>query len=93
MALQIDTDNTKLHINNVFVIPEIKKNLLFISQLSSDYPYTAEFDSHGFTIKDLGTKAVIASGNRKKGLYALKPKEETTMFSIRFRLTSDDVWH
>ncbi|KAM7490397.1 hypothetical protein LguiA_033318 [Lonicera macranthoides] len=83
----------QLHINNVLVVPQIKKNLLFISQLTSEYPYIVEFNSLGFVIKDKKTKTLLASGNRSSGLYVLKPKKEVDKFSTIFRGATDDVWH
>lgn len=74
------------------VVPEIKKNLLYVSRRTSDYP-CVEFCANGFLIKDMKTKAVIASGSRSSGLYVLKPREELALFSTRFRSATDVVWH
>ncbi|KAK4481427.1 hypothetical protein RD792_012318 [Penstemon davidsonii] len=60
----IPLGNKSLKLKNVLVVPEIKKDLLSISQLTSEYPYTVEFSSSGFVIKDRNTRTVIASGNR-----------------------------
>ena len=35
----LNVGNTKLALDNVLVVPEIKKNLLSVSQLTSDHPY------------------------------------------------------
>ena len=37
-----------LKLNNVLVVPNIKKNLISVSQLTSEYPYAIEFSSSGF---------------------------------------------
>ena len=57
------TGNTILHtgknvvkLENVLVVPDIKKNLISVSQLTSDLPYLFEFTGNGFVIKEHGNK-------------------------------------
>ncbi|OMP07539.1 hypothetical protein COLO4_07246 [Corchorus olitorius] len=82
-----------LQLNNVLVVPEIKKNLLSIGQLTDDYPYTCEFSSAGVVIKDRETGKMIANGSKQDGVYALGTKGKATFFSTRFKTASDEVWH
>ncbi|KAF8391295.1 hypothetical protein HHK36_023597 [Tetracentron sinense] len=89
----INVGNDQLQLNDVLVVPAIKKNLISISQLTSDYPYLFEFSSTGFVIKDRGTKSVIASGHRHGDLYALQLEDKKAFFSTRFRVVSSVVWH
>lgn len=48
----IATGNNSLPLHNVLVVPNIKKNLISISQLTSDFPYDVTFSSCGFVIKE-----------------------------------------
>ncbi|KAL5715327.1 hypothetical protein ACHQM5_017160 [Ranunculus cassubicifolius] len=89
----IRANDQSLHLKNVLVVPEIKKNLLSVSQMTSDFPYTFEFSRDGFVIKNRRTGAVITSGQRHGDLYALHPQEKHALFSTRFQVVSDDIWH
>ncbi|KAF8408703.1 hypothetical protein HHK36_004767 [Tetracentron sinense] len=89
----INVGNDQLQLNDVLVVPAIKKNLISVSQLTSDYPYLFEFSSTGFVIKDRGTKSVIASGHRHGDSYALQLEDKKAFFSTRFRVVSSVFWH
>ena len=93
-TIQSGKDNVKL--KNVLVVPNIKKNLLSVSQLTTDLPYLFEFDSNGFMIKNRETGKVITTGTREGGLYSLEhdsKMSKVAFFSNRFRATSDCIWH
>lgn len=90
-STSLNVGNTQLALDNVLVVPEIKKNLLSVSQLTSDHPYIFEFSSTGFVIKNRDTGSVIAMGRRSGDLYALQPKG-VALFSNRFRVVNKDVW-
>ncbi|RWR75576.1 Zinc finger, CCCH-type [Cinnamomum micranthum f. kanehirae] len=83
----------ELKLNNVLVVPDIKKNLLSVSQITSEYPYLFEFSCDGFVVKHRITGQLITTGARMGGLYSLQPINNEAMFSTRFRAASDDVWH
>lgn len=91
--LSLNVGHEKLVLDNVLVVPEIKKNLVSVSQLTSEKPYVFEFNDNGFVIRDRCTKAVIAQGRKRGGLYALDTMDKTALFSIRFRSATDEVWH
>nr|KYP40068.1 hypothetical protein KK1_038609 [Cajanus cajan] len=48
----LKTTQGKLHLNNILVVPKLKKNLLSISQLINDNDCFFEFNSYDFLIKD-----------------------------------------
>ncbi|KAF7142376.1 hypothetical protein RHSIM_Rhsim05G0026100 [Rhododendron simsii] len=89
----LNMGNKEIKLNNVLVVPEIKKNLLSVSQMTTQLPYDFEFSANDFVIKHRETKRVIAKGSRSGGLYSLKPKNAEVFFSTRFRVVNDDVWH
>ena len=74
------------------VVPEIKKNLLSIGQLTSDNPCSIEFSSIGFVIK-YQLKQVLARGTKKRGLYALEENVIQAMTVTRSSKASSEVWH
>lgn len=54
--------------HDVLIVPDIKKDLLFVIKLPSDYALTFEFDVYGFGIKDRITQKTVAIGKNQKGL-------------------------
>ncbi|KAF7151725.1 hypothetical protein RHSIM_Rhsim02G0101900 [Rhododendron simsii] len=90
---QLPAKHNDILLHDVLLVPDIKKNLLSVSQLTSDLPCHFEFTSDGFVVKDQKTNQVMARGNRKGGLYVLDGTEKQALFSARFRTTSEDVWH
>lgn len=59
-----------LPLNNILVVPQLKKNLMSVAQLTSDAQCSFEFNSSGFVIKDKNNR-ILAQGNRCGNLYAL----------------------
>ena len=62
------------------VFPRIKKNLLFISQLTTTYPCICEFSDDGFGIKDKMTGMILTKGTRMGDEYSL-PRMISANFS------------
>ncbi|GKU95409.1 hypothetical protein SLEP1_g8773 [Rubroshorea leprosula] len=81
-----------LNLNDVLVVPELKKNLLFVSKFTDENPCVFEFSSNGFVIKDQVTQAVVAKGIRKGQLYALEEEEKHALAAISNKAT-DSIWH
>ena len=91
----IGTSSIKL--NDVLLVPDIKKNLLSVSKLTTDFPFTFEFNGLGFVIKDMTTNQIVAKGRKRDGLYALDGGglhgDPKVFFSSRFRRVDNDCWH
>ena len=68
---RLKTKHRDLKLKNLLVVPEIKKILLSVGQLTSNNLCSIEFSSTGFVIKD-HFQQVVATGTRKGGLFALK---------------------
>ncbi|KAK9229716.1 hypothetical protein WN944_022680 [Citrus x changshan-huyou] len=79
----LHTDKNSVKLKNVLVVPEIKKNLLSVSQLTTDFPYMFEFTANDFVIKNKETGKVITIGSRNGGLYSLEPNQNMTFYSSR----------
>lgn len=68
---KINTDSSSIPLKNVLLVPNIKKDLLSVSQLTTAFPYTFEFSSTGCMIKDRSIGRIVATWNRRGDLYAL----------------------
>ena len=77
----------------MLVVPNKKKNLVSVSQLTCDYPCYVTFNDHGFLIKDQATHQVMASGSKKAGLYVLENAPVKALFSNRFCVVDANTWH
>ena len=60
-----------LQLNDVLLVPDIKKDLISVSKLTFDLPLKFEFYGDGSVIKDRSKNRIIARGTKKDGLYAL----------------------
>lgn len=64
-------DYKNIRLNNVLMAPDIKKNLISVSQLAKDNSCICEFTDSDFVIKDLETGKVLATGSKKGDLMLL----------------------
>uniref|UniRef100_A0A6N2LVF6 Retrovirus-related Pol polyprotein from transposon TNT 1-94-like beta-barrel domain-containing protein n=1 Tax=Salix viminalis TaxID=40686 RepID=A0A6N2LVF6_SALVM len=69
---------TKLKLNDVLVVPEIKKKLLSVSQFTRDNNCYFLFYPWGFILKDMKTKQVLLKGFVKDGLYPINLQQLST---------------
>ena len=60
----LGTGSSSIHLKDVLLVPDIKKDLLSVSKLTTDYPLIFEFDGHHFVIKDKTTNKTIAKGSK-----------------------------
>ncbi|KAJ0094160.1 hypothetical protein Patl1_15231 [Pistacia atlantica] len=66
----LSSHSFNLALNDVLVCPDIKKDLLFVSKLTSDYPCSFTFGSSRVYVKDLlSSQTLIATGHKHNGLY------------------------
>jgi len=86
----LKTTQGKLHLNNTLVVPNLKKNLLLVSQLTNDNDCIFEFNSNGFVIKDQKQR-ILAEGHKQGNLYALKGETFEALSTIKE--ASPDIWH
>uniref|UniRef100_A0A6V7QVH5 Uncharacterized protein n=1 Tax=Ananas comosus var. bracteatus TaxID=296719 RepID=A0A6V7QVH5_ANACO len=80
-------------LNNVLVVPELKKNLLSVSQFTEENPSVFVFSSTGFVIKDLVTQKILTKGTKKEKLYALEEGEEYALAVLKAGKAEDSIWH
>ena len=62
----VGSGDSSIPLNDVLLVPDIKKDLLSISKLTFDYPLKFEFDGPGFVIKDKITQGIVVRGRKQK---------------------------
>lgn len=80
-------------LQNVLVVPNIHKNLIYVSQLTKDQSCIFEFSDNGFLIKDRQTGRILATGSRKGNLYALDGNMAAALVAIKSGKAPEDIWH
>lgn len=63
-----------LKLKDVLHAPQVTKNLISLSKLTSDNNILIEFDSYGCYVKDKSTIEVLLKGSIKEGLYEFSNK-------------------
>jgi hypothetical protein len=86
----LKTTQGNLNLNNILVVPNLKKNLLSVSQLTNDNDCIFEFNSDGFVIKDRKQR-ILAEGHKQGNLYALKGGNFEALST--FTEASSEIWH
>jgi len=84
--------NTALPLKNVLFVPDLKKNLLSISQLTTQFPVNCEFSDIDFCVKKRATGQLVITRWRKGDLYVLHNSPKLYI-SHRFKSRSADIWH
>lgn len=82
-----------IKLNDVLVVPKMKKNLVSVSQLAKDNACTCEFTDSNFVIKDKATGTILASGHKHGNLYALNKAAEIALSTVRSGKAAEDIWH
>ena len=84
--------NKVLSLHDVLLVPHLKKNLRFVSQLTTQFPVNYEFTNVDFCVKERQTGQPMIIGKRKGDLYVL-PNSLELYFSHRFKSNSVEIWH
>lgn len=86
----IQQKNNVLSLHDVLLVPHLKRNLLSVSQLTSQFPVNCEFSNDGFCVKERNTGHSLLKGKRKGNLYVLTDEPEAH-FSNRFKSGTTDI--
>lgn len=78
----IGTSNYLIKLKNVLLVSNLAKNLLSISQLTSDYPYNCEFCSIGFFIKEWVTNYILLTSQQEGNLYVLSLPMKHLLYKV-----------
>ncbi|PHT48384.1 hypothetical protein CQW23_12592 [Capsicum baccatum] len=82
-----------LHLKDMFVVLELKKNLIFVSKLVKDNAFSLEFTDEGFVVKDKSTGIILSKGHKRRGMYALGRNLYEVLTTTRVKANSDTIWH
>lgn len=72
-SFTVSFNSGNLHLLNLFHIPSISKNLIYVRQFCEDNDVFFEFHSSFFCVKDIHTKKSLLQGTIKKGMYVFPP--------------------
>lgn len=81
-----------LPVSDVLVVPDLKQNLLSISQITDDFPVNCEFSNKSVCVKDRKTGQILLTGPKKHNLYTLSAAPKA-YFSNRFKAGTAVIWH
>lgn len=90
--ISIKTKYGPLLLKDVLVVPQLKKNLLSVAQLTNDFPCSLEFDANGFIVKNKHNK-VLAKGSRSGNLYVLEESNQKALNAIKGNFDTIELWH
>lgn len=82
-----------LKINEMLVVPELKKNLISVSKITKDNACTIEFSDSDFVVKDKKTRMLLAKGSMKNKFYALEENNLQALTAIQSWKDSDSILH
>ena len=84
-----------LKLLDVLDVPHITKNLLSISKLTNDFPFSVTFIDNFFTIQNRQTRRVVATDRRDGSLYLLERGNSAVVSVLKNKslYASYDLWH
>ena len=84
-----------LKLLDVLDVPHITKNLLSISKLTNDFPFSVTFIDNFFTIQNRQTRRVVATDRRDGSLYLLERGNSAVVSVLKNKslYASYDFWH
>jgi hypothetical protein len=91
----ISNSRRQFILKQLFLVPNICKNLLSVSQFATDNDVFFEFHSSYFVIKDRLTRITLYQGPLKNGLYQFQPFSTSSSISHALvgERTSSDHWY
>ena len=78
----VSTKEGNFKLNDVFVVPYLKKNLLSVGKFTSDNSCTFKFPFSNFVVNDQNQK-IIVKGHKMRQLYALNGVIHEALSAIR----------
>lgn len=81
-----------INLNNVLVFPQLKENVLSLSQLTKDDSRIFELSSSNFKIKEQKKGKIPAIGRRQGDLYSLDFPNSAS-FARYLKKVLEEAWH
>ena len=88
----IKQKNKVLPLHDVLLVSHLKKNILSVSQLTTQFLINCEFTNVDFCVKERQIRQPMITKSRKGDLYVL-PNSSELYFSHHFKSGSTDIWH
>ncbi|KAH0679474.1 hypothetical protein KY284_020559 [Solanum tuberosum] len=82
-----------LRLKDVFVVPNLKKNLISVSKFVKDNVCSLKFTDEGFIVKDKRTKTILEKGNMRHNMYTLEGNLHESLTATKAEKNSDSIWH
>jgi|GEM_PF-5174334 len=82
-----------LRLKDVFVVPNLKKNLIYVSKFVKDNACSLKFIDEGFIVKDKRTKTILEKGNMRHNMYTLEGNLHESLTATKAEKNSDSIWH
>jgi hypothetical protein len=90
----LDSSHDKLELQDVLIVPDIKKNLIYVSKLTKDLSCTIEFMSFDFKIKNRITGLILVIRRKQGGLYVLHDGGGiAALAAIKSGRAPKSLWH
>lgn len=83
-------------LKDIFHLPQISKNLFYVSKFTSDHDVFFEFRPTFFLVKDRSTGKVVLHGTNKKWLYCLDQSQHSSSsepFAFLCEWATMEIWH
>lgn len=95
MPVILPSSPSNICLNNVLIVPKIKKNLLSIIQLTNDDSCFVEFSSSHLKIKEKRAGKILATRSSTGGLYSLDLTNQhaSALFAKSSKKATEDIWH
>jgi len=74
---QVSLPATDIKLNNVLIVPDIRKKLLLVSQFTKEHNCYFIFYPWGFLLKDMSMKQVLLKGTMVDGLYPIQLRQHS----------------
>jgi hypothetical protein len=83
-----------MHLNDVLVVPNLVKDLIFVRRFTTDNLLSMEFDPYGLSVKDYRTKEVLHRCDITGEVYPIFPASSSSSTLVLCANTiTKDTWH
>jgi hypothetical protein len=83
-----------MHLNDVLVVPNLVKDLIFVRRFTTDNLLSMEFDPYGLSVKDYRTKEVLHRCDITGKLYPIfSVSSSSSTLALCANTITKDTWH
>ena len=92
-SISLSTPSRSFTLQNVLCVPNVKRNLISISQFCKSNKTFVEFLPSSFHVKDLQTGAILIHDHTKDGVYEWPTNPSTSVIAFSSVKASPSDWH